>query len=260
MRFSARAAAAVVALPLVLGVAACGVTDKPTAGPKPAAAKTTPAPLKAPTRLTAASFSPAMNAANAKAKSMESVVRINADGQVITMTMAQTLKPFATKLEMSSPALGGAAHIISIKSALYVSAPNAAPAGKYLKINLKTTKDPALASLGEMLEGADPVKSVKSWDKALRKVTFVRTETLGFRKVNRYQVTVDNTVALGLSAKKLSAVGLQRMLVYTVWVGADNLMYKMAYKMGSMDMQITVSSYNATSTIKPPPATKIYTR
>jgi len=260
VRFPVRAAAAVVALPLVLGVAACGVTDKPTAGPKPAAAKTTPAPLKAPARLTLANFSPATNAATAKASSVESVVRITVDGQVSTMTMAQTLKPFATKMDLSSPALGGATHIIAIKSTMYVSAPNAAPAGKYLKINLKNTKDPALASLGEMIEGADPVKSVKGWDKALRKVKLVRAETLGFRKVNRYQLTVDNAVAYGMSAKKLSAVGLPKLSVYTVWVGADNLMYKMAYKMGSMDLQITVSSYNATSTIKPPPANKIYTR
>jgi len=260
VRFSARAAAAVAALPLVLGVAACGIEDTAGGGTKPPASKPTAAPLKAPARLTLANFSPAMNAANAKATSMESVLRINSDGQVVTMTMAQTLKPFATKLDMSSAALGGAAHVIAIKGTLYVSAPNAAPAGKYLKINLKTTKDPALASLGEMLEGADPVKSVKSWDKALRKVKFVKTETLGFREVNRYQLTVDNAVAYGVSAKKLSAVGLPKLSVYTVWVGADNLMYKMAYKMGAMDMQVTVSSYNATDTIKPPPANKIVTR
>lgn len=260
MRFSTRVATSVVALPLILGVAACGIDDTAEGGAKPPAGKPTAAPLKTPARLTLANFSSATNAATAKATSMESVMRINADGQVSTMTMAQTIKPFATKLDLSSPELGGATHIILINTTMYVSAPNAAPAGKYLKINLKNNRVPALASLGEMIEGADLVKAIKSWDKAVRKVKFVKTETLGFRKVNRYQLTLDTAAAFGLKAKQLSTLGLPKLMIYTVWLGADQLPYKMAYKMGGVDTQITVSSYGATSTIAAPPASKVVTR
>jgi hypothetical protein len=262
VRFRARAAAAVVALPLILGVAACGADDLSIdgGGSKPAAAKPTAAPLKAPARLTNASFLPAMNAATAKARSMESVVRYSADGQVVTMTMAQTLKPLAMKMEMSNPALGGAVHIVVIKTTIYLAAPAVAPGGKYVKLNLRGSKDPALAALADMLENADPLKSFASWDKALRKVKFVKSETIGFRKVDRYQVTVDSAVAFGLKAKQVSALGLPKLMVYSMWLGADHLPYKMAYKTGGMDTQITMSSYNATGTITAPPANKIVTR
>jgi hypothetical protein len=250
-----RLAAAAVSLPLVLGVAGCGVIDK-AAGNDPKPVTSQPAPLKAappPVRLTQANFVRATDAASAKATSMESVLRTSSAGQVTTMQMRMTLKPVAMTMDMSAASYGGAAHAVLLKDTLYLAAPRLAPGGKYVKIDLKTAKDPQLKALGEMMTNANPSASLKGF----RKLKFVKTETLGFRKVDRYQVTVDNATALGV--RRLPA-GLPKTSVYTFWLGADHLVYKMLFKMGGSDVQMTVSSYNTVPTITAPPASKIYRR
>ena len=161
-------------------------------------------------------------------------------------------------MDFSSPAYGGAAHIVIVKDTLYLAAPNVAPGGKYVKVNLKTTKDPQLAAIGEMVENADPTKAAKAWSKGLRRVKFVKSETIGFRKVDRYQLTV-GTDALMLGLKQLPA-GLPKTTVLTVWLGADRLPYKMAYRLGATDTQVTISGYNTVDPIAAPPASKIFRR
>ena len=260
MRFRTRVAAAALAVPLTLGLAACGGGDKKTSGYLPSAPPvtqtTTAAPLKVapPMRLTNASFMPAMNSANKKVTSLEATARVTAGGQVMTMKIAETLKPFGMKMDMITP--DGVMHLLMVKSTLYVSAPGAAPAGKYLKVSLKGNKDPQLAALATMLDSADPTKAYQAWNKGGVKVKFVKSETVGSRKVDRYQVSVDTAAVLGGQAKKVPA-GLPKMMVYTVWLGADHLPYKMVFKMAGIDMQMTMTGYNTVKTITAPPASKV---
>jgi hypothetical protein len=252
-----RVAAVAVSLPLILGVAACADVALDTGGgSKPAVTKPTAAPLKAapPVRLTQANFLRATTDASVKAKSMESVLRSTSGGQVVTMRMAQTMKPFAMKMDLSSPAYGGAAHAVILKGTLYLAAPRVAPGGKYIKVNLRTAKDPELRAMADIMDSADPTKPLKG----LKKVKFIKSETLGFRKVDRYQVTVDNATAFGLKGKL--PAGMPKTGIYTVWLGADHLTYKMSFKMGNAEQQLTVSSYNTVDTITAPPASKIFRR
>jgi hypothetical protein len=96
----------------------------------------------------------------------------------------------------------------------------------------------------------------KNLNKGGIKVTFVKSETLGTRKVERYLVNVDTKKLLnGQSLPGGTAVPSK--LVYTMWMGADHLPYKMAFNMSGMDMQITMTGYNTVGTITPPPAGKI---
>jgi hypothetical protein len=254
-----RVAAVAVSLPLVLGVAACADVALDTDSSKPAATKPAVAPIKAapPVRLTKANFSRTTDAAGAKVKSVESVARYSYAGQVVTMKLTQIVKPVAMTLDFSSPAYGGAAHIVIVKDTLYLAATNVAPGGKYVKVNLKTTKDPQLAAIGEMVENADPTKAAKVWSKGLRQVKFVKSETIGFRKVDRYQLTVATNALLGLN--KLPA-GLPKTTLFTVWLGADHLPYKTSYRVGTTDTQVTISGYNTVDPIAAPPASKIFRR
>jgi len=263
VRFRTRVAAAAIAVPLTLGLAACGGSDKKTSGYLPSAPPvtqtTTASPLKVapPMRLTSASFMPAMNTANKKVTSMEATARITVGGQLMTMKFAETIKPLALKMDMSTP--DGAMRMTLIKSVLYVSAPGAAPAGKYLKVDLKKSKDPQLAALAGLLDSADPTKTFKAWNKGGVKVKFVKSETLGLRKVDRYLITVDTTKMLGVQ-KLPAAAKLPKTMAYTVWMGSDHLPYKMSFAMAGMDMQITMTGYNTVEAITPPPASKIVTR
>jgi hypothetical protein len=265
VRLSSRVAAAAVALPMILGVAACGGSDKSAGGmptavtPTPTTTTTAP-PLKAapPLRLTNASFMPAMNKANKKVTSMEATSRMTVQGQVISMKIATTTKPFGMKMDMSTP--DGLMKMVVVKTGMYMSTPDL-PAGKYVKLNTGKNSDAPLAALAEMAESADPAKTFESWNKAGLKVKFVKSETVGLRKVDRYLVTMDTKAALGAKAKDIPAgVKLPKTISYTVWMGTDNLPYKLSFNLMGVDMQMTITGYNTVAPITAPPASKIVKR
>jgi hypothetical protein len=252
-------AAVALAVPLTLGLAACG-GDQKGSGYLPSAppvdGKTTAAPLKAapPMRLTSATFMPAMNTANKRVTSLEATGRVTFGGQVMTLKFAETIKPFALKMDMSTP--DGAMKMMLVKSTMYMSAPGLTPSGKFMKLNLKDSKDPQLSSLAGLLDSADPTKMFKTWNKSSVKVSFVKSETLGTRKVDRYLVTINTAKLLG-SQQVPGGVKLPKTLAYTVWMGSDHLPYRLAFSMSGMDMQITMTGYNTVGAIAPPPASKI---
>ena len=141
MRFRSRLATTVVALPLILGVAACGAqkADNSTtnAGGMPTPVVTpTAAPSKAAppvvAHLNRVSFVPAMNSAQTKLKSWRMTGRMTYNGKLLmTMSGVQTAKPQAMSMEMAGEAFGGkSAKIVLVGKTLYMSVPGMTPAGK----------------------------------------------------------------------------------------------------------------------------------
>lgn len=255
MRLRTRVAAAALAVPLTLGLGACGDTTDSSHQPSAPGGRTSAAPLKAapPIRLTSATFMPALNSANKKINSVEATARVSAAGQLMTMKLALTVKPYTMKLDMSTP--DGRMQLLLVKSTMYVSAPGAAPTGKFLKVDLKTSKDPELRALAGMLDNVDPTKMYKAWNKGGIKVKFVKSELIGYRKVDRYLMSID-------TAKVLASVpkGLPKTIRYNVWLGPDHLPYKMSFALSGVDVQITMTGYNTVSPITGPPASKIVTQ
>src|SRR4051794_17033554 len=105
VRVRTRVAAAVVALPMILGVAACGDKDTAGGGAAPSTptqatsapetsstpeASTPAPPAEEPARLTNASFIPTLKSGTAKAKSFKASTVMTVGGQKITMTSEQT--------------------------------------------------------------------------------------------------------------------------------------------------------------------------
>jgi hypothetical protein len=245
-------AALAATLPLLLGVAAC--TDTPAAKAPVAAAKPK---VKAapPMRLTTATFMPTMNEANKKVRSMEAIARVSAGGQVFTVKVAETLKPFGMKMDMSTPR--GVMTMIMVKNGVY-GAGAGIPTGKYRKIDVGRDSDAQLKALANTMESADPSKTYQAWNKAGIKVKFVKRETLGFRKVDRYQVIVPIAAVLGPEAKDVpKGVKLPKTVGYAVWMGTDHLPYKLSFKLLELDMQMTITGYNTVGAITAPPANKL---
>jgi hypothetical protein len=235
-----RVAALAATLPLLFGVASCGgspAADKPLDA-KPAA------PLKAapPLRLTSATFAPALNRATAKVISFRAIGRMTTHGQTLDMTAAVTVKPFAISMTLSGAAWDGAATMIAANGGVYVSAPGATPAGKYMVLDLSHDKNPQVRAIGQLLTNADPLKQFKSWQPGGQKVKFIGAEKLDDRTLERYQVSV-------YVAKK--------PIVFDMWLGADKLLYKMAYKFAGVDYMMTMTGYNTVAPITAPPASKI---
>ncbi len=265
MRLRSRVAATAVALPLILGLAACGAEKaNNSAG---GATSTTPsastpvetptaAPLKvapAATHLDTASFLPAMKKGMAGKNTVRVKMQMTAGGQNITMSAEQSMKPLAMKVDMSGAAVGGKMKLLLVKNTAYVSTPDL-PAGKYVKVK------PEELGLEEMLADLDPAKTFDAFDGGLKKVDFVRSETLNGVKVDRYAATVDMKAALKASGEKMPA-GAPKTLVYTIWMGStDHLMYKVVFEMAGAKMTMTASDWGKPVSIKAPSASSIVSR
>ena len=248
MRIRTRAAALAATLAVVLGAAAC--TDdaavKPAADQKkPAAAAS--AKAKPPARLTTATFAPVTLAANAKVKSYSGVMRMSLNGQVVTATIAQTYKPAAMRMDLTGPQWDGVARAILINGVLYLQLPIPEARGRYLKYDPKRSKDPTAAAVVQLFAAADPSAGDKVLRKALVKVKFVASGTVGFRKVDRYDLTMNNAAMLRALGMKRPA-GMPKTSVQSLWIGADRLTYKSV----SGDTQVTVTGYNTVGTIRAP--------
>ncbi|MEV6416121.1 hypothetical protein [Kribbella sp. NPDC051718] len=242
-----RVAALAATLAVVLGAAGCtddaavkseADTAKPAANQKVA---------KPPARLTTANFASVTLAANAKVKSWSGVMRMSFNGQVVTATIAQTYQPAAMRMDMSGPQFGGVAHAILIDGVLYLQLPIPQARGKYLKFDPKTTKDPTATAFVQLLEGSDSRKSDKAVAKAIVKARFVGRDTVGFRKVDRYDLTMNNAAMLKALGMKRPA-GMPKTSVQSLWIGADRLTYKSV----SGGTQVTVTGYNTVGTIRAP--------
>ena len=259
MKFRA-AMATVAAVPIALGLAACG-NDKPQAtGYKPSPSASTPvatsaAPVKpAPVaHLNRVTFVPAMNAALTKQKSWRILGTMTANGQtVLTMKGIQTADPVAMSMEMTGAAFQGkTAKIVVVKKAAYMSIPGMTPAGKYVKIAAGDAGE-----FGELLNGSDPTKIFKSFDSSVATVKFVRTETIGGQTLDRYAVTVNTAKALAAQGKKVPA-GVPKTLTYSMWMDKSHRIGRMSFDLSGVSMVMNLTDYNKPVSITAPPASKI---
>jgi hypothetical protein len=243
-------------LPLLVGVAGCA--DDAAVKPATGTAKPAVVPAKAaapPARLTTATFVPVTAAAYTKVKSWTGVMRMSAGGQVVTATITQTYKPDAVRVDLSSPQFGGAAHGILTRGAMYLYIPDPKLHGKYLKFSPKST-DPTAMIFAQLLGASDPATELKAMRKAVLKVKFVKADTIGFRKVDRYDLTLNNATMLRAMGMKVPA-GLPRTSVVATWLGADRLTYKQTTAGAGSQTQTTITGYNTGVTITVPPASKV---
>ena len=272
MKFRA-ATAAVAAVPLALGLAACG-NDKPDAtGSKPSTAASTPAATPSAStpaatntatpqeaapvaHLNRVTFVPAMTTAIAKQKSWHTTGKMTANGTtVMTMDGIQTSNPVAISMTMSGEAFQGkTAKIVVIKNTGYLSIPGMTPAGKYLKFTSGMNDD-----LSELVEGGDPTKIYKSFHSSMVSVKFVSTETIGGEKLDRYAVSVNTAKALAAQGKKVPA-GLPKTLTYSMWMDKSHLVRRMSFSLSGVSMVMNMTDYNKPVHITAPPASKIVTR
>jgi hypothetical protein len=263
-------ATTVVALPLILGVAACGAdkADNSTtanAGGTPAPVVTTTAapPKTAPpvAQLNRVTFVPAMNSALTKQKSWRITGKMTANGKtVLTMNGVQVAKPRALAIDMTGAAFGGGkGKIIVVRNTAYLSIPGLSPAGKYVKIDAAQARDHKVGGLGDLLDSGDPTKTFKSFGAALRGVKFVRSETIGGQKLDHYAVTVDTAKVLAALGKAVPA-DVPKTLTYSLWMDSAHLIRRMSFDLAGVSMLMTMTDFNQPVDISAPPASKVVSR
>lgn len=260
MKFRA-AMATVAAVPLALGLAACGNDQPEATGYKPSTPASTPvatntaAPAKpAPVaHLNRVTFVPAMTTAIAKQKSWRITGKMTGNGTtLLTMDGIQTATPAAMSMTMTGAAFQGkTAKIVAIKNTGYVSIPGMTPPGKYMKFESDQPSE-----LSQLLEGGDPTKIFKSFNSSMVNVKFVRTETVGGQKLDRYDVSVNTAKALAAQGKKVPA-GVPATLTYSMWMDKSHLVRRISFDLGGASMVMNLTDYNKPVSITAPPASKI---
>lgn len=266
MRFSSRATAVVATVPLALGLAACGGEAPQSAGElspvtstTPSVVTTTAAPQKAAApavaRLDRATFVPAMNNALARQTSWKMTGTVTAGGQVLmTISGVQRTKPLAMSISMSGEAFDGrTGKVVLIGKNLYLSIPGATPAGKYFRAD---PSDPSMAEFNELVDSADPTKTFKAFEGALRDVKFVRSETIGGVKLDRYAVTVDARKALKAQGQKVPA-GVPSTITYSMWMDAGKMARRFSFELKGVGMVMTLDPVKGPVTIKAPAAKNV---
>jgi hypothetical protein len=256
MEFRAAVATAAV-VPLALGLAACGDTEKPAAAP--VSVPTTAEPQKAVSappavvRLNRVSFVPAMNTALAKQKSWHVVGKMTGGGSTLmTMDGYQSANPTAMSMSMAGAAFNGkTAKIVVVKNTAYLSLPGVTPAGKFAKISQKDA-----GGIAELLDSGDPTKIYKSFGKSMVSAQFAYEETIGGERLEKYDVTVNAAQALQLQGKKVPK-GVPATIDYSMWMDKSHLIRKVAFDLSGVSMVMTMSEYNKPVAITAPPANKI---
>lgn len=260
-RFALSAAATV---PLVLGLAACGGEPAAT-GYKPSTPASTPvtataAPQKVvpAAHLDSTSFMPAVKKGMIGKDTVRVSMTMKTGGQTMTITGEQSMNPVKAKIDMKGAAFGGRMKLILVNDIAYLQTSDL-PKGKYLKVD-PNSDDPMAAEVGAMLEEMSPTKTFDAFDAGLTKVTYVKTEALQRRKVDRYEVTVDMAAAMKAQGQKAPA-GAPKSIVYTIWMGqADHLMYKVSFNLMGASATMTASDWGKPVSIKAPAAKDIVRR
>jgi hypothetical protein len=171
------------------------------------------------------------------------------------MDGVQTADPVAISMTMTGEAFQGkTAKIVVIKNTGYVSIPGMTPAGKYLKFTSGLNDQ-----LAELIDGGDPTKIFKSFNSSMVSVKFVRTETVGGQKLDRYAVSVNTAKALAAQGKKVPA-GMPKTLTYSMWMDKSHLVRRLSFDLAGVSMVMNMTDYNKPVHITAPPASKIVSR
>nr|WP_238357016.1 hypothetical protein [Kribbella italica] len=247
-----------------MGVAACGGSEEPKSAGSPSSSTTTTSTPEAPAstpapptaaapavvRLDRATFLPAMNSALAKQTSYRTTGKMTANGQVLmTITGVQQAKPPAASISMTGAAFKGqTAKVVVIGKTLYMSIPGVTPAGKYAKLD---STDPSMAQFSELAGTGDPSKTFESFKGALRGVKFVKSETIGGVKLDRYDITVDTAAVLKAQGKKIPA-GVPKTLPYSMWLDAGKMARRFSFDLQGVSLLMTIDPAGAPVSIKAP--------
>lgn len=248
-----RTAAAAIVLPVVLGAAACGKTETPTAGTtqsqsasSPAATDSSAQPFKDKASLVAA-----LKAATKDATTAHVTMAMDASGEKISMVGD-------TKLDPSSPAMRMAMDMgsqmkldmVLVDGKVYMKGFPGLAANKWAVVDSSSTVGKQLA---ESLNQADPSKMYDQFDKAVTNVKYIGEDTVDGDKTYKYDLTLDSK-AIEATMPAEQKGQLPKTLSYLVWVDEKDHLRKVVFSLMGVDAEMTMSKYGEPVDIQAPPA------
>ncbi|NUO90784.1 MAG: LppX_LprAFG lipoprotein [Dermatophilaceae bacterium] len=251
-----RTAAAVIVLPAVLGVAACGKSDTPapatgqTAG-KSSSVATSDAPAAGQPYKDKASFVAAMKAAGKNATTAHVTMDMDAAGQKVAITGD-------TKIDAASPAMKMSMDMgpsmkldmILVDKKIFMKGFPGLAAGKWAVIDSSSTMGKQLA---ESLNQADPTKMYDQFGAAVTDVKFVGEDTVDGDKAFKYDLVLD-TKAMQSQLPSSEKTKLPDTINYTAWLDEKNQLRKVTFDLMGVKADMTMGKYGEPVDIKAPAA------
>jgi hypothetical protein len=247
-----RTAAAVIVLPAVLGVAACGKseTPAPSTGQSQTTTTTTTAASGQPYK-DKATFIEAMKAAGKNATTAHVTMNMNAAGQKIAITGD-------TKVDANNPAMkmsmdmGSSMKLdmILVDKKVYMKGFPGLAAGKWAVIDSNSATGKQLA---QALDQADPTKMYDQFGAAVTDVKYVGEDTVDGAKAYKYDLTLD-TKAMSDQLPTDSGTKLPATITYTAWLDEKDQLRKVTFTVSGVKAEMTMSKYGEPVDIKAPAA------
>jgi hypothetical protein len=251
-----RTAAAVIVLPAVLGLAACGQSETPapatgqTASQSSSAATTDAASSGQPYKDKAA-FVAAMKAAGKNATSAHVTMDMDAAGQKIAITGD-------TKIDAANPAMKMSMDMgpsmkldmILVDKKVYMKGFPGLAAGKWAAIDSSSTMGKQLA---QSLNQADPTKMYDQFGAAVSDVKYVGEDTVDGAKAFKYDLTVD-TKAMQAQMPSGDKTKLPDTIKYTAWLDEKDQLRKVTFDLMGVKANMTMGKYGEPVDIKAPAA------
>lgn len=250
-----RTAAALILVPAVLGVAACGKTDTPTtsstAPASAGAATTTTAPADAggPYK-DKASFVAALKKGAATSTSAHVTMTMDAGGQKIQMLGDTKVDPGNPAMKMSMD-MGSAAKIdmILVDKKIYMKGVPGLQAGKWAVLDSTSATGKQLMS---SLDQADPTKMYDQFDKAVTDVKYVGQESVDGQSMDKYDLTLYTSAIDGADAA--TKAQMPKTITYTAWLDDQDHLRRVTFDISGAKADMRMSKYGEPVDITAPAA------
>lgn len=248
---------AVAVLFVGLSVSACGDKDKDAAddesGSKP--------PTSSSTSLTAANFAEALSVSQVKAKSAHVEMEVGAAGQTIKAQgdVAVGASPIDSAMTMTMDMGSSMSFEMRLVDQIFYMNMGQMSGGKFIKVDLKDKSNPLTKQFGQVMDQMDPSKQMADLKKAV--TSFEKKgdpQTIDGVEAQPYVVKVDTSKVQSFQdLPDESADLIPESIVYTMYIGSDNLLRRMSFDLAGSESTINYSKWGEPVEIKAPSADEV---
>lgn len=252
-----RKLSALVAVVLLAGLSLSACGDKDSAGDDSGSK----AGGGGETALTEANFSQVLADSQVKAKSAHVDMTIGMGGQAVKaqgdVKIGSSLKDTAMTMTMDM----GSSMTFDMRLVDQVFYMNMGQVteGKYLKIDLTDDSNPFAQQYGQIMDQMDPAKQMEQLQEAV--TSFEKKgepKTIDGVKAQPYVVTVDTSKIKAFADLPAASAGqIPKTIVYTMYVGPDDLLRRMEFELAGSKSTMDYSKWGEPVDITAPPAGEI---
>lgn len=244
------------ALAAALALGACGSDGESSDGADPAPAAG--AAQAEPAALTADTFAQEIAKAQVEAGSAHLTMTVDAGGQTMTAEGDATLGdgPADTAVSMTmQTGETGEMDVVLVDEVFYMNL-GALSDGKFVKIDLNDTSNPAGAQYRQLVGQVDPGAQLEELQAAMSDFEKAgEPKEIDGVQAQPYAITID-TAKMAEVAGEQATAGMPASIEYTMWIGPDNLLRRMeSSTIGTV--VVDYSKWGEDVTVEAPPASQV---